>query len=87
MNATNGAELERQVRAALYAIAPDLEGEPLDPNRRYRDQFDFDSMDFLHYVMELHRLTGIEVPESEYTKVETLAGAVKYLRDRIGKRG
>lgn len=78
----NDADRERQVRAALYAIAPDLEGEPLDPDRRYRDQFDFDSMDFLHYVMELHRLTGVDVPESDYPRVETLSGALAYLRGR-----
>ena len=53
-------DLEGQVRAALYAIAPDLEGEALDPTRRYRDQFEFDSMDFLRYVIELHRRTGVE---------------------------
>lgn len=80
----NDADRERQVRAALYAIAPDLEGEPLDPDRRYRDQFDFDSMDFLHYVMELHRITGVDVPESDYPHVETLSGALAYLRGRLG---
>lgn len=77
----NHANLERKVREALYAVAPDLEGEPLDPQRRYRDQFEFDSMDFLHFVTELHRLTGAEIPESDYPKVETLAGAVEYLAD------
>ena len=75
------ADLEKTVRHALYAVAPDLEGEPIDPARRYRDQFEFDSMDLLHYVMELHRLTGVAIPESDYGKVDTLAGAVTYLAD------
>jgi acyl carrier protein len=78
----NDADLERHVRAALYAIAPDVEGEPLDPNRRYRDQFDFDSMDFLRFVLELHRLTGVDVAESDYPRLETLAGGVAYLRGK-----
>lgn len=76
------ADLEKKVRSALYAVAPDLEGEPIDRALRYRDQFEFDSMDFLHYVIELHRLTGVEIPESDYAGVETLAGAVAYLADR-----
>lgn len=76
---------ETQVRNALYAIAPDLEGEPLDPNRRYRDQFEFDSMDLMRYLVELHRLTGIEVPESDYSRLETLAGAVAYLREKVAR--
>lgn len=76
------ANFEKMVREALYAIAPDLEGEPIDPALRYRDQFEFDSMDFLHFVMELHRLTGVEIPEGDYAQVGTLAGAVAYLTDR-----
>jgi acyl carrier protein len=75
-------ELEQHVRGALYAVAPDLEGEPLDPDARYRDQFDFDSMDLLRYVMELHRRTGIEVPETDYRRVESLGGAMQYLGTR-----
>ena len=78
----NDSDFARQVRTALYAIAPDLQGEPLDPNRRYRDQFEFDSMDFLRYVVELHRLTGVDIPESDYSQLETLAGATAYLRCR-----
>lgn len=76
------AELEAQVRAALYAVAPDLEGEPMDPERRYRDQYDFDSMDLLHYVTELRRRTGIEVPEADYGQVESLKDTVQYLGAR-----
>jgi acyl carrier protein len=81
----NDTDLERQVRAALYAIAPDLATEPLDPERRYRDQYEFDSMDFLRYVVELNRRTGVEIAESDYPKVETVAGAVAYLRERSGR--
>lgn len=76
-------DVERHVLAALYAIAPDLQGEPLDPDARYRDQFEFDSMDFLRYVIELHRLTGVTIPESDYPRLETRAGAVAYLRQKL----
>lgn len=78
----NPADLQTHVRAALYAVAPDLEGEPLDTGRRYRDQFDFDSMDLLHYVTELHHRTGIAIPEADYAKVESLDDAVRYLAAR-----
>ena len=78
----NADGLEQQVRAALFAIAPDLAGEPLDPDRRYREQFEFDSMDFLRYVAELHRLTGMDLPERDYPRLQGLASAVAYLRER-----
>lgn len=83
----NDDALESQVRAALYAIAPDLAGEPLDPAQRYRDQFEFDSMDFLRYVVELNRLTAMDIPESDYPRLETLAGAAAYLREHSARRG
>lgn len=83
----NDDALERHVLAALYAIAPDVAGEPLDPNRRYRDQFEFDSMDFLRYVVELNRRTGVEVPESDYPRLETVAGAIAFLRERSASAG
>jgi len=76
----NAEAFEQQVRAALYAIAPDIEGEPLDADVRYRDQFEFDSMDFLRFIMELHRLTGVEIPESDYPRLQTLNAGVAYLR-------
>ena len=83
----NDVTLESQVRAALYAIAPDLAGEPLDPAQRYRDQFEFDSMDFLRYVVELNRRTAIDIPESDYPRLESLAGAVGYLREHSAAPG
>lgn len=79
----NDDHFEQQVRVALYAIAPDIEGEPLDADVRYRDQFEFDSMDFLRFVMELHRSTGVDIPEGDYPRLQTLNGGVAYLREKL----
>lgn len=83
----NADSLEQQIKAALYSVAPDLEGEPLAADTRYRDQFEFDSMDFLRFVMELHRLTSIDIPESDYPRLETLNAGVAYLREKTGRPG
>ena len=82
----NAQSFEQQVRTALYAIAPDIEGEPLDADARYRDQFEFDSMDFLRFVMELHRLTGIDIPEGDYPRLQTLNAGVAYLREKLDRK-
>lgn len=79
----NAEPFEQKVRAALYAIAPDIEGEPLDADVRYRDQFEFDSMDFLRFIMELHRLTGVDIPESDYPRLQTLNAGIAYLREKV----
>ncbi|MFA6139825.1 MAG: acyl carrier protein [Hyphomicrobium sp.] len=74
------AELSKLVKSALFKVAPDLEGEEIAPERRFRDQFEVDSMDLLNFVIELHRATGIDIPERDYPRLETLAGCVAYLK-------
>jgi acyl carrier protein len=39
-------------------------------------------MDLLNFVIELHRATGIDIPERDYPKLETLAGCVAYLKTK-----
>lgn len=77
------AELEKLVTDALFSVAPDLEGETIAPDKTFRQQFEIDSMDFLNFVVALHKSTGVEVPENDYPKMQTLAGAVAYLRERM----
>jgi acyl carrier protein len=78
----NADNYETSIKAALYSVAPDLAAEPLDADARYRDQFEFDSMDLLRFILEVHRLTGIDIPESDYRQLETLNGGVAYLRSK-----
>ena len=75
-------ELRQLVTAALLKVAPDLAGEEIDAKKRFRDQFEFDSMDLLNFVMELHRSSGIDIPERDYPKLETLDGCIAYLRTK-----
>lgn len=67
------------VLAALYEVAPEAEGEEIDPKVNLRDQLDIDSVDFLNFVIGLHEATGVEIPEADYPKLSTLDGAVSYL--------
>ena len=81
----NPEELTKLVTNSLYEVAPDLRGEPLDPNERFTVQFEFDSMDFLNFVASLHRATGLELPEKDYPRLMTLKGAVKYLAENLNR--
>lgn len=74
------ADLMEIVTRTLFSVAPDLEGEPIDPERTFREQFEIDSMDFLNFVIGLNKLTGLEIPEAHYRQIDTAAGAVEYLR-------
>jgi acyl carrier protein len=70
------------VQRMLFEVAPDLEGEKIDPTARFNDQFEFDSMDFLNFVAALHRVTGLELPERDYQSLMTLESAVTYLTEK-----
>ncbi len=55
----------------------------LDPGKDLRDQFDIDSVDFLNFVIGLHKEMGVEIPDADVPKFATLKGCVDYLQKRI----
>ena len=76
-------ELRAGVLAALRRVAPEVDATQLQPGLPLRDQADLDSMDFLNFLMELHRVLGVDVPEQDYAQVATLDGLEAYLRVRV----
>ena len=71
--------LRSTVVEALLDVAPDVDAATLDAATPFRDQFDFDSMDQLNFVVGLHRRLGVDVPEVDYPQLATLDGCVAYL--------
>ena len=78
------AEVEQRVTQALLSVAPELESTPLQPDRPLRDQVDIDSIDFLRFVMDLHRQFGVDVPEADYQRLDSLERTVDYIAAKIG---
>jgi acyl carrier protein len=75
-------EIRDLVLNVLGAIAPEADLEHLDPGISFRDQLDIDSMDFLNFVIAVHERLGIDIPEADYPRLASLAGAIDYLRAR-----
>jgi len=69
--------------AALRTIAPEVAPDDIAADRPLRDQVDRDSMDFLNFLIRLHERLGVDVPESDYAKLVTLADFVAYLQARV----
>jgi len=78
----NDERLREMVLEALLEIAPDIDAASLDPAIAFRDQFDFDSMDQLSFVIALHQRLGVEVPERDYPLLASIDAAVSYLQER-----
>jgi acyl carrier protein len=77
-------ELRAAVLAALGDVAPEADLGRLDGGAALRDALEIDSMDFLRFVVGIHRRTGVEVPEADYPRLESLDGCVAYLTSRLG---
>ena len=72
-------ETRSQVLRLLGEIAPEADTTSLRPDVSFRDQLDLDSMDFLNFVVALHKEFHIEIPEADYPKYMTLNGCLTQL--------
>lgn len=75
--------LRTTVLAALASVAPEADGATLRDDAPLRAQVDIDSVDYLNFLIALHEATGVDIPETDYAQVVTLAGLVDYLAARI----
>jgi acyl carrier protein len=72
-------QIRDSVLKALSGVAPEVDPTQIDPAIPLRDQLDIDSMDFLNFVIALHKSLGVDIPEKDYPKLLTLNGCVDYL--------
>jgi acyl carrier protein len=79
----NPSALRQAVIEALLEVAPDVDASTLDAARAFREQFDFDSMDTLNFVIALHQRLGIDIPERDYPALLSLDSVVRYLEAHL----
>lgn len=75
--------LKTVVLEVLKRIAPEMDPASFGPDAPIREELDLDSMDFLNFVLALHARLGVDIPETDYSRLTTLAGALAYLSDKI----
>ena len=75
-------ELCPAVLRALRRVAPEADPAALDPDVPLRDQLDIDSMDFLNFLIGIHRELGVEIPEVDYPRLATLDRILAYLAEQ-----
>ncbi len=79
-----GEDLRDQVLRALRRIAPEADASRIDPDESLREQLDIDSMDFLNFLIALHEAVGVDIPESDYSRLATVRSIVEYLASKKG---
>jgi len=76
-------EIKTIVMQTLNRIAPELEAQAIDSNVNFRDQFDFDSVDFLNFAISLEEKMDIDIPVIDYPKLSSLTGCITYFESKL----
>lgn len=76
-------EIRKVLEEELGNIAPEVLAGSVGDNQDIREAFDIDSMGFLTLITALHSRLNVNVPESDYSKLFTKAGAIDYLLARV----
>ncbi len=79
---TQEATIRRAALEALARIAPEARTDALDPARNIRDQIDFDSVDFLNFVLALGEALHVDVPDADFPRLSSVDGCVRYFLAR-----
>jgi acyl carrier protein len=79
-------DIRAAVLRVLGEIAPEADLDQLRPDVGFREQLDIDSMDFLNFVIALHKELHVEIPEQDYPKLATLTACVEYLTAALSNR-
>ncbi|HVS75817.1 MAG TPA: acyl carrier protein [Steroidobacteraceae bacterium] len=82
-------DIRGKLLTLLTTIAPDIDPQSVDPDRELRDQFDFDSMDTLHFAAAVSDAFHIAIAETEYPKLARIAAAADFVRGKLtqGREG
>jgi acyl carrier protein len=76
------AEIKAAILDGLAQIAPESDPAELSPNENIRRALDIDSFDFLNFLIGLHEKLGVDIPEADYGKLNTLDEMIAYLATR-----
>jgi acyl carrier protein len=76
-------DARQAVLAAIGKIAPDVDVDSLPDDVDFREEAELDSIDFLGVLNTVRDTTGIEVPETDYPQIITIAGFTEYLAAHV----
>lgn len=67
----------------LKTIAPEADLAALPDNADIRQTLEIDSFDFLNFMIAINETFGVEIPETDYGKLSTLADVIHYIEARV----
>jgi acyl carrier protein len=77
-------KMREQIGEIIHRVAPEADVMGIGPDENLRESLDIDSFDFLKIVVGLNEVFGVNVPESDYRSISSLAGMMTYLERKLG---
>jgi len=78
-------DIRTKLLTLLTTIAPDIEPASVDPARDLREQFDFDSMDALHFAAAVSETFKIGIAETDYPQLASLESARRFVAASLAR--
>jgi acyl carrier protein len=78
--------IRQAVIECVQKVAPEADFATVAPAKTLREQLDLDSFDYLNVLIALHTKLGVDIPEADYGKVQTLDALLAYLAARTAGR-
>jgi acyl carrier protein len=75
-------DIRGAVLSVLTTIAPEVEADDIRDDALLRDQVDLDSMDWLNFLVGIHKRFQVDIPEADYASLRTLDDVVRYVGAR-----
>lgn len=75
-------DVRGEILTVLTTIAPEVEADDITDDALLRDQVDLDSMDWLNFLVGVHKRLNVDVAESDYASLRTLSDVVRYVENR-----
>lgn len=76
-------QIKRAIIEQILEVAPDVEENEIEPNENIQRSLEIDSFDFLKILTALKVELGVEVPEADYGRVDTLEHMADYFDKRL----
>ncbi len=74
----NREELKEAIVDTLLSIAPEIDAARLAADKPFRDQTDLDSADWLNFLVALHARIGVDIPDADAARLNTLDKLLDY---------
>ena len=76
-------QIKQTIIEQILEVDPDIEEDEIVPNENIQRSLEIDSFDFLNVLTALKVELGVEVPEADYGKVDTLEHMADYFDKRL----